>query len=425
MGESKSTGKSFDISKWLVKEAWEKVRSNKGAAGVDGMSVEAFEADLKNNLYRIWNRMSSGTYFPPAVRAVDIPKAGGSGVRTLGVPTVADRVAQTVVTLALEPQVEPGFHADSYGYRPGRSALDAVAVCRRRCWEYDWVVDLDIRAFFDTVPHDLICRAVARHTDQPWVLLYVKRWLQAPLQMATGEQVARDRGTPQGSAISPLLANLFMHYAFDVWLSGEFPTVAFERYCDDAVVHCRSESQARRVRDEIAARLADLGMELHPEKTRIVYCKDGKRRGEYRHTEFTFLGYTFRCRGSKDGNGEVFSNFLPAVSRQAKKAMGREIRSWHLGRRSDLSLGDLARRINLIVSGWINYYGRFYRSELTIFLQRINKYLVHWLRHKYKRRCRSAERAREVLSGIGKAYPGMFAHWRFGAKPHGRTMGAV
>jgi len=225
MGELKSSGKSFEISKWEVQEAWEKVRANKGAAGVDGCSVEDFEKDLKNNLYRAWNRMSSGSYFPPPVLAVEIPKPHGGGVRVLGVPTVADRVAQTVVAARLEEKVEPIFHSDSYGYRPRRSALDAVGACRARCWKYDWVIDLDIQKFFDTVSWDLVIKAVAVHTDQPWVLLYVKRWLEAPLQQADGTLIERDRGTPQGSAVSPVLANLFLHYAFDTWMAREFPTV--------------------------------------------------------------------------------------------------------------------------------------------------------------------------------------------------------
>ncbi|MGW4135173.1 group II intron reverse transcriptase/maturase [Amycolatopsis japonica] len=424
MNESKSGGRSFDISKWAVQEAFEKVRANKGAAGVDGQSLAEFEEGLKGNLYKLWNRMTSGTYFPPPVRAVDIAKSDG-GVRVLGVPTVADRVAQTVVTMYLEPLVEPVFHRDSYGYRPGRSALDAVGMCRRRCWKYDWVVDVDIKSFFDTVPHDLIIKAVQAHTDERWVLLYIKRWLAAPMQHLDGTVVARDRGTPQGSAISPLLANLFMHYAFDVWLSREFPSVQFERYCDDVVMHCRSEGQARRVLDALARRFGGLGVQLHPDKTKIVYCKDGKRRGEYSHVEFTFLGYTFRARSSKGNRDEIYTSFLPAVSKQAKKAMGRKVRSWHLGRRSDLTLGDLARRINSVTRGWINYYGRFYKSELIDFLKRINKYLVHWFTHKYKRQARTPKKARKTLAGISQAYPALFAHWAFGAKPQGWTTGAV
>jgi RNA-directed DNA polymerase len=349
--------KPYEISKWKVWEACERVKANKGAAGVDEQSITEFEADRDQNLYKIWNRMSSGSYFPPPVKAVEIPKAGGKGVRLLGVPTVADRVAQTVARLYLEPQVEPVFHLDSYGYRPGKSALDAVAACRTRCWRADWVIDLDIRAFFDTVPWDLVLKAVAHHISpgQRWILLYVERWLKAPLQRQDGTLVARDRGTPQGSAISPLIANLFMHYAFDAWMAREFPRVRFERYCDDAVVHCASQQQARAVRDAIAGRLAEVGLELHPQKTKIVYCKDADRTGSHEHEKFTFLGYEFRPRLAKNKHGKHFVSFLPAVSPEAMKAMGAEIRSWHWAKRSDKSLGDLALMFNSKVQGWINY----------------------------------------------------------------------
>jgi len=288
--ELKSSGKSFEISKREVWEAWEKVKGNKGAAGVDGCSIADFEEDLKNNLYKVWNRMSSGSYFPPAVRAVEIPKSHGGGTRILGVPTVADRIAQTVVARRLEWKVESIFHSDSYGYRPGRAPEDAVEVCKQRCWKRDWVIDLDIQKFFDTVAWDLVVKAVEANTDLPWVVLYVKRWLQAPVQQADGTMLVRDRGTPQGSAVSPVLANLFLHYAFDAWMAREFPGVMFERYVDDAVVHCVSERQARTVLAAISARMEQVGLRLHSDKTRIVYCQDGNRRASYEHTEFTFLG---------------------------------------------------------------------------------------------------------------------------------------
>ena len=424
MSESRSQVKPFDIPKQMVWEAYQRVKANKGAAGVDGKSVEQFEQDLRNNLYRLWNRMSSGSYFPPPVKAVEIPKASG-GVRILGIPTVADRIAQTVVAMFLERLVEPVFHPDSYGYRPGRSALDAVAVCRERCWRNDWIIDLDVRAFFDSVDHSLMLKAVERHTDARWVLLYVTRWLKAPMQKQDGTLVARDRGTPQGSAVSPVLANLYLHYAFDMWLAREHPGVAFERYCDDAVIHCTSQAQAVRIRDALAARLAEVGLELHPAKTRVVYCKDADRRGDHEVTSFTFLGYTFRPRLARNRWGKHFVSFLPAVSKDAVKAMSREIRSWHIARRSDKSLTDLAQMFNSIVQGWINYYGRFYKSMLYPLLRRINEHLVRWACRKYKRLRRREKRARELLARAARRYPALFAHWRFGLKPDGWTMGAV
>jgi RNA-directed DNA polymerase len=424
VSESRSQVKPFDIPKQMVWEAYQRVKANKGAAGVDGQSVEQFEQDLRNNLYRLWNRMSSGSYFPPPVKAVEIPKASG-GVRILGIPTVADRIAQTVVAMFLERLVEPVFHPDSYGYRPGRSALDAVAVCRERCWRNDWIIDLDVRAFFDSVDHSLMLKAVERHTDARWVLLYVTRWLKAPMQKQDGTLVARDRGTPQGSAVSPVLANLYLHYAFDMWLAREHPGVAFERYCDDAVIHCTSQAQAVMVRDALAARLAEVGLELHPAKTRVVYCKDADRRGDHEVTSFTFLGYTFRPRLARNRWGKHFVSFLPAVSKDAVKAMSREIRSWHIARRSDKSLTDLAQMFNSIVQGWINYYGRFYKSMLYPLLRRINEHLVRWACRKYKRLRRREKRARELLARAARRYPALFAHWRFGLKPDGWTMGAV
>jgi len=323
--------KPFAISKQAVWEAWLRVRANRGAAGVDEQSIAEFESDLHGNLYKLWNRLSSGSYFPPPVRAVQIPKRDGSP-RVLGVPTVADRIAQTVVAGYLEPEVELVFHPDSYGYRPGRSALDAVGVCRERCWRNDWVLDMDIRKFFDSVPWDLTLKAVAHHTDLRWILLYVERWLKAPLQREDGSLVERDRGTPQGSAISPLLANMFLHYAFDAWMAREYPGIRFERYCDDVIVHASSEHQARLLRGAIARRLAECGLELNEHKTRIVYCKDSTRRGSYEHESFDFLGYRFRPRLSRSKSGGRFVNFLPAISDDARKRVGREIRRWQLHR---------------------------------------------------------------------------------------------
>ena len=412
MGEQGLSGRSFDISRQEVWEAYLKVRANKGAPGADGCSIEMFEADLKNNLYKIWNRMSSGCYFPPPVMAVEIPKPHGGGTRMLGVPTVADRIAQTVVAARLEKSVEPKFHDDSYGYRPRRSALDAVGRCRERCWEFDWVIDLDIQKFFDSVPWDLIVKAVEANTDQSWVVLYVKRWLAAPIQMPDGSLAERDRGTPQGSAVSPVLANLFLNYAFDIWMARKFPAVPFERYVDDAVVHCRSERQARMVATAIGERMEQVGLRLHPDKTRIVYCKDGKRPGSHEHTSFDFLGFTFRARGVRSKNGNVFTGFGPAVSKTARKRMSQQVRSWRLHHYTTFSEQDLARWINPIVSGWMNYYGRYYRTELYPLLRRINAYLMRWLRKKYKR-LRAFKKAHAAWKRTTSQYPRFFAHWRW------------
>ena len=408
MNELKSSAKPFEMSKWEVWQAYQKVKANKGAPGVDGVHLAAFETDLESNLYKIWNRMSSGSYFPPPVRAVEIPKPGGT--RVLGVPTIADRIAQTVVAGRLQEKVEPIFHPDSYGYRPGRSPLDAVRTCRARCWKYDWVIDLDVQKFFDSVSWDLVVKAVAVHTDLPWVLLYVKRWLAAPIQLPDGALAQRDRGTPQGSAISPVLANLFLHYAFDAWMARNFPDVPFERFADDAVVHCTSQQHAEQVRAAIEDRMVEVGLRLHPDKTRIVYCQDANRRDAAEHTSFTFLGYTFRARRARNKNGVVFTSFLPAVSKDALKKMGQEVRRWRVHRRTDLDFAGLARMINPVVRGWMHYYGAFYPSALSTLLARINTYLMRWVRKKYKR-LRAARKARARWAYVTTTYPRYFAHW--------------
>ena len=247
--------KSYAISKQVVWEAYKRVKANRGAAGVDGESLAAFEQDLKNNLYKIWNRMSSGSYFPPPVRLVEIPKGNTGKTRPLGIPTVSDRIAQTVVKMYFEPQVEPYFHPDSYGYRPGKSALEAVGVTRQRCWRQDWVIDLDIKGFFDNLDHALVLRAVRHHTQVPWILLYVERWLKAPVQREDGTLEERTKGSPQGSVVSPLLANLFLHYAFDEWMRRHYPHIQFARYADDTVIHAKSLSQAEHVLEAVRKRL--------------------------------------------------------------------------------------------------------------------------------------------------------------------------
>jgi len=401
--------KSFVIPRLMVWEAWRQVKANKGAPGVDEVDLEEFEADLRDNLYKIWNRMSSGSYFPPAVRAVEIPKPHGGGVRMLGVPTIADRVAQTVVAMHLEQRADHRFHPDSYGYRPGKSAHDALAACRQRCWKNDWVIDLDVQKFFDEVPWDLVVKAVKAVTDAAWVLLYVERWLAAPLKHPDGSLQQRSKGTPQGSAVSPILANLFMHYAFDTWMARNFPGCPFERYADDAVVHCKSRRQAEHVLGRIAARMNEVGLRLHPEKTRIVYCKDGRRRAEHEHTSFTFLGYAFRARGARS-KGRNFTGFLPAISPEALKARSARLRELRIHRRTDLSLDDLARWLNPITGGWIRYYGRFYRTALDPLLKRVNTYLRRWAGRKYKR-LRTNQRFSRWWAGLLQRQPSLFAHW--------------
>ena len=403
--------KPFDIPKREVWEAFKSVKANQGAAGVDGQSIQDFESQLTGNLYKLWNRLSSGSYMPPPVRRVDIPKANG-GTRPLGIPTVTDRIAQEVVRRYLEPLLEPIFHEDSYGYRPGRSAIDAIRKARERSWRYDWILDLDIKGFFDSIDRELLLRAVRKHTQCRWVLLYIERWLKAPAVLEDGALVPRDRGTPQGGVISPLLANLFLHYVFDVWIGRVFP-VPFERYADDVICHCRTEREALALRRILDRRFADCKLVLHPEKTKVVYCKDTNRKGEYSVYQFDFLGYCFRPRRAK-WRGELYgTSFLPAASPKALKAIRQAIRGWSLQTRSDKALDDLARMFNPYIRGWINYYGHFYKSALYPTLGRIDAHLIRWARRKFKRLRQRPKVAREWLARVIRSSPGLFAHWRF------------
>jgi len=402
--------KPFSISKAIVWKAYQRFKANGGAAGVDRQSIEEFEKDLTGNLYKLWNRMASGSYFPPPVRRVVIPKSGGD-TRPLGIPTVTDRIAQMVAKLVLEPGVEPCFHPDSYGYRPERSAIDVVGVARQRCWKYDWVVDMDIRAFFDSMDHDLLMRAVRKHTSCRWVLLYIERWLKAPVQLQDGTVQPRDRGTPQGGVISPLLANLFLHYAFDLWMKRTHPDKPFERYADDVIVHCRSLDASRSLMREIDQRLSECGLTLHPGETKVIYCKDRSRKADYPVISFDFLGYRFQPHCAQRRDGSLFLNFLlPAVSPKAARTMRGSIRSWKIHRWTQLTIKELANSFNPVLRGWINYYGKFYKSKLVPILDQLNYSLVRWARRKYKR-LGSASQAATWLKRVVAQLPRLFPHW--------------
>lgn len=405
-----SKAKPFSISKREVYEAYKQVKANKGAAGVDRQSIAGFEKNLKDNLYKLWNRMSSGSYFPPPVRRVEIPKEGGT--RPLGIPTVADRIAQAVVKNQLEPELEKHFHSDSYGYRPGKSAVEAVGVARERCWRYDWVVDLDISSFFDSIDHHLLLKALRHHTDSKWILLYVERWLKAPVQLPDGTRQERDEGTPQGGVISPLLANLFLHYAFDRWMQKHYPEVPFERYADDAICHLRTEEQAEELKAALQKRFEECGLKLHPQKTQIVYCRDNRRRKDYPRQKFDFLGFTFRPRTAKNKKGEIFVGFNPAVSNKAVRKMNQQIRSWKLHLRNNQSLEDLARACNPVVRGWFNYYGSYYRSSLDEVVRQLDLRLGKWAEWKYKKFRGHSGRAIKWVRGVKKREPKLFVHWQ-------------
>lgn len=402
----------YEIAIQTVWEAYKAVKANKGSAGVDNQTLSDFEKNLESNIYKIWNRMSSGSYCPPPVRLVEIAKSDGK-VRQLGIPTVADRIAQMVAKMHLEPLLEPYFHEDSYGYRPKRSAHDALAKARKRCWRYDWVIDLDIKGFFDNLDHELVMKAVKKRTDCKWLHLYIRRWLTAPVQLADGVLVERSRGTPQGGVISPLLANLFLHYALDEWMKRKHPSNPFERYADDCVIHCTSLTEAENLKRLIENRLLGCRLECHPDKTKIVYCQDSKRQKTYSQTQFDFLGYTFKQREAK-GKGEIFWSFLPAISKKAVKAISQQMKSWQLQRRSGSGLEAIAKEINPVISGWLNYYGKFYKSALMPLLNVLNKRLARWAKRKHKRLRHSLLQSIRWIERIAAKEPRMFVHWQYG-----------
>jgi len=405
--------KPFDIPKQLFVDAFNHVKANAGVAGVDRQSLEEFERNLKDNTYKLWNRMSSGSYFPPPVMAVPIPKKSG-GFRILGIPTVADRIAQQVVRTKFEAEVEPYFLPNSYGYRPNKSALDAIGITRERCWRYDWVLEYDIKGLFDNIPHELLMKAVHKHTECKWVVLYIERWLKSPLQISKEELVERDRGTPQGGVISPVLSNLFLHYAFDLWMQRNHPEKPWCRYADDGLVHCETEEQAQRLLNDLRLRFDKCGLELHPDKTRIVYCKDGSRRSKYGKTSFDFLGYTFRGRRAKRKDGTTFQSFTPAVSRASLKAMRKKTRQLNWRNRTELSLEEIAKAYNPVLQGWLNYYGAYYRSAIYPVWHHFNMTLVAWAMNKYKKLKGRGTEANKFIKNIARREARLFVHWRQG-----------
>lgn len=413
-----SKPKPFTIGRQQVMAAYLRVRANKGKGGVDKMSLEEFGKDYKNHLYKLWNRMSSGSYFPPPVLLVEIPKKDG-GKRPLGIPTVADRIAQTVVAMELELVLDPMFDPDSYGYRFNKSAIQALEQTRMRCWKYDWVVDVDIKGFFDNLSHELLMKAVHKHISCKWQLLYIERWLKAPVQLEDGSLQPRTKGVPQGSVVGPVLANLYLHYALDVWLRRKYADCPFERFADDSVIHCHSLREAQEVKEALERRLKECGLELHAQKTRIVYCKDSNRRGNYSNVHFDFLGYTFKPRQAKNRQrNESFTNCLPAVSNKSLSSIRAKMKQWETLKLSGSTLEEVAIEINPVIRGWINFYGKFYTSKLKSFMREVNLRIIKWARSKYLKIRPSLKKGFIWLKGVSLRKPNLFAHWKLlGATP--------
>lgn len=400
--------KAYDIPKRLVWRAYLSVRENKGAAGFDRQTLKQFDEHRDKNLYKIWNRLSSGSYLPPPVLKQEIPKANG-GARTLGIPTVSDRIAQGAIKIFLEEKLEPLFHPDSYGYRPNRSAHDALQQTQKRCWEYHWAVELDIKAFFDNVDHALMLKALKFHQVPDWVMLYAKRWMEAPMIDRDGTVQVREKGTPQGGVISPLLANLFLHHGLDEWMQRHYPEVKFERYADDVILHCQSEYKADLIIEKLSTRMESIGLSLHPDKTRKIYVGRAKFTREGVAREFTFLGYDFKRRVLKRKDGTLFHRIMPGAAKKALTAMTKTMRGWRVHRSTAVNIFQLAARYSAVLRGWINYYGKFsYRHFGYHLWSRFQSRLVRWMKNTHRLSQRKAEMK---LNRLQECFPDLFAHW--------------
>jgi len=406
--------KSFNIPRSLINKAWLDVKSNAGSSGIDDETIAKFELNLDKNLYKLWNRMASGSYIPKPVKSVSIPKKDGSE-RILGIPTVLDRIAQTVAKMILEPQIEPYFYKDSYGYRPNKSALDAIGITRKRCWYDDWVLEFDIKGLFDNIDHEMLMKAVKKYNQEKWIILYIERWLKCPMQDSEGKITERGKGTPQGGVISPILANLFMHYAFDRWISKNHPENKWCRYADDGLIHCKTEESAQKLLSELKIRMLECKLEVHPKKTKIIYCKDSSRKKDYPNTKFEFLGYEFRRRLVKNNKrNSLFVSFTPSISNSSLKSIKQKLKGLRVRKLYYLELQDVANIINPALRGWINYYGKYNRSGLYTVFRQLNHKLVLWSRRKYKKLRRHKTQASEFMMRLSSQHPKLFAHWSSG-----------
>lgn len=417
----KEEQKSQPISRLQVMEAFKRVKANGGAKGVDGISISEVNSNKRKYLYPLWNRLASGSYYPKAVRRVMIPKDDGKKKRPLGIPTVVDRVAQQVIASELEAIVDKQFSVNSFGYRPNKDAHQAIEQCRINCMKYSWVVDLDISGFFDNINHELLMKAVSHYTSKKHILLYVKRWLEAPIQMEDGTIVQNhDKGTPQGGVISPVLANIFLHVVFDKWMEKNYPEAPFERYADDIVIHCRNIKDSLRMLENINKRMNECKLELNQQKSKIVYCRRNQKRQppfKVRYQKFDFLGYTFKPRVIKE-RGKIKLGFSPGISQKRQTKIAKKLYKLKIHRMVHLHLSDIAVILAPKLRGWINYYGKFRKSELRKIFRILNKRLARYIRNKYRRfRKKHWFFSYKHLINISKSYPTMFYHWEHGFLP--------
>lgn len=418
---SLSQSRTQPISKLSVWSAFKKVKKNKGSHGVDEISIDTIHANLNEYLYPLWNRLSSGSYHPKAVKQVPIPKIDGT-MRLLGIPTVCDRVAQMVIREELEKQVEPTFHDNSFGYRPKRSARQAVEQCKDNCMKYNWVIDLDIKGFFDNIDHELLMKAVRHHTNKKHILMYVERFLKVDIQLPDGSiQKNTEKGTPQGGVISPLLANIFMDVVFDKWMDKHYPDNPFERYADDVVIHCDNFKEALRLLEALKRRLQQCKLEAHRDKTKIVYCKRNQKKHppfKVHYRSFDFLGFTFKTRRAKAKWGHLQLVFTPSMSRKAIKRVGERLKELKIHRKVHTHIREIAEILNPIVRGWINYYRHFNVTGLKRAMRRVNLKLITWVINKYRRfRRKPRKLAWNWLKDRYKRTPDLLVHWQFGFHP--------
>ena len=394
-----------------VVDAYRKVKTGGKASGIDEETWEEFNKHPEKNLYVIWNRLSSGSYHPQAVREVEIPKKDGK-TRKLGIPTLRDRIAQQVVKDYMETRIDSKFHENSYGYRPMKSAHQAIEQTRQNCHHYDWVIDLDISKFFDEIDHELMLKAVGHLFEEKWVMMYVERWLKMPVMTKEGilEQ-KQGKGTPQGGVISPLLSNLYLHYTLDLWLSKNYRHVSFVRYADDVVIHCSSKEEAEQLLESVIQRLAETKLRINIAKTKITYCKDYRRKEKQKEVKFEFLGFSFQPRPRQSKfNTTTFLAFSAEISQSNQKRIRDAIKGKLNWKNTTLQIEDIAQSLNAQLRGWISYYGKYSKRRLRETLSTIDKKIIKWLKEKHKTGYRKAV---SKLSMIRQEDPLLFYHWHW------------